>query len=121
MILLFDALGRLMQLAAKRMGNEGLHTFGAEAISLLWRLATHPVSAGQGQDLSRRENEKCRQKCRPNENNQPPIQPPNQPTSQKTKTLSGGSALFWLQAQAIMAKKEDEKMEDYIDRRGGHF
>jgi hypothetical protein len=24
-----------MQLAAKRMGNEGLHTFGAEAISLL--------------------------------------------------------------------------------------
>jgi hypothetical protein len=37
-------LARLMQLAAKRMGNEG-HTFGAEAISLLLAIGYTSVSA----------------------------------------------------------------------------
>jgi hypothetical protein len=58
--IVWSALGyRLMQLAAKRMGNEGLHRFGAEAISLLfWRLATLSVSArGVNQKVS---SKKCR-------------------------------------------------------------
>jgi hypothetical protein len=48
-----NALGyRFMQLAAKRMGNEG-HIHLARAISLLWRLATHSVSQRGSQDTVR--------------------------------------------------------------------
>jgi hypothetical protein len=86
-----NALGyRLMQLAAKRMGNEGLHTFGAEAISLLLAIGyTFGVRKGKGQDpVRRRENEKCRQKVSQRD------QPTNHPTHQtnqpvKTKNFVG--------------------------------
>jgi hypothetical protein len=76
----------LMQLAAKRMGNEGLHTFGAEAISLLLAI-THGVRKVRVRSCSsRRENEKCRQKCRPTRPaNQPPIQPTKPTNQSKTK------------------------------------
>jgi hypothetical protein len=43
-----------------------------------------------------------------------PTHQTNQPVK-KQKHFQVGVNLFWLQAQAIMAKKEDEKMEDYID------
>jgi hypothetical protein len=60
-----NALGyRFMQLAAKRMGNEGLHTFSASHFFTLAIGYTFGVRKGEVRILFvRRENEKCRQKC----------------------------------------------------------
>jgi hypothetical protein len=75
-----------MQLAAKRMGNEGLHTFGAEAISLLLAI-THGVRKVGSDPVRRDEKTKSVVKSvvptRPA--NQPPIQPTKPTNQSKTK------------------------------------
>jgi hypothetical protein len=77
-------LARLMQLAAKRMGNEGLHTFGAEAISFFfWRLLH--IRCPQGSILfveTRKRKVSSKSVAQPTTNQPQPSNPPNQPTSQ---------------------------------------
>jgi poly(A) polymerase Pap1 len=86
------ALGyRLMQLAAKRMGNEGLHRFGGGHFFTFGDWHTFGVQ-GKGQDPVRRD-EKTKsvvksvvQRDQPTNH---PSNPPNQPTSQKNKNFVG--------------------------------
>jgi hypothetical protein len=92
-----NALGyRLMQLAA-RGGNEGLHTFGAEAISLL--LAIGYIRCPQGVRVRilfvETRNESV-VKVSPS-NNQPTNQPSNPPTNHqsKKKPVSPGWSKEW--------------------------
>jgi hypothetical protein len=83
MYFVWSALGCQAHAIKAADGNEGLHTFGAEAISLLFlAIGCHPVSA-QILFVETR-NEKCRQKVSSQRDQQPthPSNPPNQPTSQ---------------------------------------
>jgi hypothetical protein len=81
-------------------GN-GLHTFGAEAISLLWRLATFGVRKG-GQDLFvETRKRKVSSKCRPNETNPPTIQPTKPTNQSKTKLRAQGGAKNLLKRRQV--------------------
>jgi hypothetical protein len=99
----WSALGyRLMQLAA-RMGNEGLHRFGAEAISLLLAIGyTSVPGGGKGQDPVRRD-EKTKsvvKKCRPTRPANKPSNQTNQPVKQKTSSGPGWGAKNLLKRRA---------------------
>jgi hypothetical protein len=76
------------------MGNEGLHTFGAEAISLLLAIGyTFGVRKGKGQDTVRRdEKTKSVVKKVSHETSQPTIQPtkPTNQSKQKLRRAQGG-------------------------------
>jgi hypothetical protein len=91
-----NALGyRLMQLAAKRMGNEG-HTFGAEAISLLLAIGyTFGVRKGRGRDTVRRDEKTksvVKSVVQPTTNQPPPTHQTNQPVKkQNFRRAQGGS------------------------------
>jgi hypothetical protein len=73
-------------------GNEGLHRFGAEAISLLWRLATLRCPQ-EGQDLFVETRKRKVSKCRPNKDQPTNLSTPqtNQPVKTKNFVGPGGS------------------------------
>jgi hypothetical protein len=109
-----SAASELMQLAAKRMGNEGLRYIHLARRPFLyfWRLATHSVSGVEVRILFvRDEKTKVSSKVSSNETSQPTHHPTqtNQPVKNKTSCRAQGGEQESTKAQA-------DKLETFFSR-----